>query len=259
MKLSLLALLGLLLLTGCSDDVQHPPHDHMVNQTLYTAVSHPERPKTDKLRDDKRKPAQVLEFLGVSPGMTVIEVLAGGGYYTELLARVVGSNGKVYHHNNQMYYEFQSDKFVKQRLKGNRLPNVVRWDRELNQLDLADNSLDAAFLMLVYHDLYWTKDTPEQVLSQLYKALKPGGVLAIVDHSAVLGSGAEAARSMHGIHRIDEQLARQTISRAGFILDGESDILRNPDDDRQKPFFDSNMIERATDRFILRYRKPETR
>lgn len=257
MKSSFVLLAGIMLLAGCGEDNQPSHDDHLVNQTLYTAVAHPDRPETDKQRDDKRKPAQVLEFLGVSPGMKVIEVMAGGGYYTELLSRVVGPSGRVYHHNNQMYYEFQSDKFVEQRLKNNRLPNVLRWDKELDALALPDNSLDAAFIMLIFHDIYWSKDKPENVLAQLYKALKPGGVLAIVDHSAKLGSGTTAAESLHGIHRIDEQLVRQTVSRAGFIFDGGSDILRNPMDDREKAFFDNTMINKATDRFILRYKKPE--
>jgi predicted methyltransferase len=245
------------LLTGCSDDKQPPESDHLINQTLYTAVTHSDRPVIDLQRDERRKPAQVLEFLGINPGMTVVEIMAGGGYYTELLSLVVGRLGKVYSHNNELYYEFQSDKFVEQRLENNRLPNVIRWDKELNDLQLPDGSVDSVFLMLVYHDFYWSEDNPEQILADLYKALKPGGTVAIVDHSATLGSGASAAEKMHGIHRIDEQLVRQSFEKAGFILDGESDLLRNSGHTRDKPFFDKNLIGKPTDRFILRYRKPE--
>lgn len=249
--------LTFLLLSGCSEQQSSAHGDHLVNQTLYTAVSHPDRPAVDRQRDEKRKPAEVLEFLGVNPGMTIIEVMAGGGYYTELLSRAVGPSGKVYHHNNQMYYQFQSDKFVEQRLKNNRLPNVTRWDRELDNLELAENSVDAVFMMLVFHDFYWSKDDPSQVLQTLYNTIKPGGIMAIVDHSAKTGSGDIAANSLHGIHRIDEQLVHQAMTKAGFVLDGESDILRNPHDDREKAFFDNALIDQATDRFVLRFKKPE--
>ncbi|NQZ12740.1 MAG: class I SAM-dependent methyltransferase [Algicola sp.] len=252
-----LCIMCLTLLTGCSDDKQPPQSDHLINQTLYTAITHSDRSDIDRQRDERRKPAQVLEFLGVSPGMTVIEIMAGGGYYTELLSRVVGRLGKVYSHNNKLYYEFQSDKFVEQRLKNNRLPNVIRWDKELNDLQLPDDSIDAVFLMLVYHDFYWSEDNPEQILADLYQALKPGGTVAIVDHSAKSGSGTSAANKMHGIHRIDEQLVKQSFEKAGFILNGESALLRNAADTRDKPFFDKSLIGKPTDRFVLRYRKQE--
>lgn len=247
----------LALLSGCTEQQPPPEPDHLINQTLYTAVSHQDRPDLDRRRDDRRKPAEVLEFLGVAPGMHVIEMMAGGGYYTELLSRVVGRKGKIYSHNNKLYYEFQSDKFVEQRLKNNRLPNVVRWDKELTDLQLPDNSLDAVFMMLVYHDFYWSDDDPKQILADLYKALKPGGVVAIVDHSAKSGSGTADAKKMHGIHRIDEQLVRQTLTDAGFVFDAESDLLRNAHDTRDKPFFDKTLIGKPTDRFVLRFKKPQ--
>jgi predicted methyltransferase len=243
-------------LCSCSEQPQSQVNDHIVPQTLYTAVAHPDRPDADKQRDKRRKPAQVLEYLGVNPGMTVLEVMSGGGYYSELLSRVVGANGKVYSHNNKMYYDFQSDKFVEQRLEDNRLPNVIRWDKELNDLQLESNSLDATFMMLVYHDFYWSNDKPQQVLAQLYQALKPGGILGIVDHAAPQNSGSRDAESLHGSHRIDEMLVKKSLLSAGFVLDGGSNLLRNPNDDRNKPFFDKALMGQATDRFILRFKKP---
>ena len=245
------------LLFGCSDDKITPIEtDHLVNQTLYTAVTHPDRPELDKHRDSHRKPAKVLEFLGVRPGMKVIEMMAGGGYYTELLSRVVGVGGQVLSHNNRLYYEFQSDKFVSKRLADNRLPNVIRWDKELNDLQLPDNGLDAVFMMLVFHDFYWSNDDPKQLLNNLYKALKPGGTLAIVDHSAKVGSGDNEAKDMHGIHRIDELLVKDIMAQSGFVLDGESQMLRSAEDKRDKAFFDKTLIGKSTDRFVLRYKKP---
>ena len=251
-----LIFLFIFVITACQEPTQTATNDHIVPQTLYTAVNHPDRPEQDRLRDHNRKPAQVLEFFGLEPGMAVIEILAGGGYYTELLSRAVGDNGIVYSHNNNMYYQFQSDKYVKLRLKNNRLPNVIRHDKELNDLQLPSNSLDAVFLMLVYHDFYWSDDDPIEALAHFYQALKPGGILAIVDHSALPSSGDSAAKSLHGLHRIDEQLVKQNMQSAGFILDGESNILRNPEDPRDKAFFDKSMHNIPTDRFILRYKKP---
>lgn len=198
-KLLIIALL-IFFICACQEPAEQPradAPDHIVPQTLYTAINHPDRPDKDRARDNKRKPAQVLEFLGVKPGMKIIEIMSAGGYYTEILSRAVGENGVIYSHNNQMYYDFQSDKFVKQRLAKNRLPNVIRHDTELDDLQLADNSLDAVFLMLVYHDFYWSEDDPIDVLAHLYSALKPGGILAISDHSAPKNSGASAAKDLH--------------------------------------------------------------
>ena len=247
----------LFLLAGCSKPEPSPPQGaHVIEQTVYTAINHPDRPESDRQRDRKRKPAEVLEFLGVQPGMKVLEMLAANGYYIEILSRVLGEQGELYSHNNRMYYEFQSDKFVKARLKDNRLPNVIRWDRELNDLQLPANYFDRVFMMLVFHDFYWSDDDPAVILAQVYEALKPGGVLAIVDHAALPGSGAQAAEKMHGLHRVEEALVKQTVLKAGFVPDGESDLLRNPDDPRDKPFFDPSLKDSATDRFVLRFKKP---
>ncbi|MFT4925775.1 MAG: putative methyltransferase [Phenylobacterium sp.] len=250
------AVLFMLLLTACSDAQKPQDSDHLVGETLHTAVSHPDRPANDKQRDNHRKPAQVLSFLGVRPGMTVLEIMSGRGYYTELLSRVVGQQGKVYSHNDKLYYDFQSDKFVEQRLNNNRLSNVLRWDKELDNLNLPANEVDAVFLMLVFHDMYWMDTDTDQLLNDIYKALKPGGTVGIVDHSAVTGSGDHAAKDMHGIHRIDEALVKAAFAKAGFKLVRETNLLRNPDDDRSKPFFDSSLIDQPTDRFVLRYQKP---
>lgn len=257
MTVVITALTTTLLLSACSDTDKPIHSDHLVGETLHTAIDHPDRPSADKQRDNQRKPAEVLSFLGVTPGMKVVEIMAGRGYYTELLSRAVGTQGTVYAHNGKLYYDFQSDKFVEERLKGNRLSNVLRWDRELDDLGLPADQIDAIFLMLVFHDIYWMDADPQQLLADLFKALKPGGTIGIVDHSAIEGTGDEAAKDMHGIHRIDEQLVRKVFADAGFVLVGESQILRNQNDNREKPFFDKTLIDKPTDRFVLRFKKPE--
>ena len=258
MKIASIFVVSCLLLTACSE--QRPPEQsgsHVVQETVYTALAHPDRPIKDRRRDNKRKPAEVLEFLGIKPGMTVLETMAADGYYTEVLSRVVGENGSVYSHNNKMYYSYQSDKYVNERLKDNRLPNVVRWDKELGNMQLPEGQFDAVFMMLVFHDFYHLDyENPQRILHQVYDALKPGAILAIVDHSAIEGTEAEAAKRLHGIHRIDEQFVKKVVIQAGFILDDESDLLRNPEDRRDKPFFDPGMKMVPTDRFILRFKKP---
>ena len=150
-------------------------------------------------------------------------------------------------------------KQVEDRLANKRLPNVERLDKPLDSLGLPPNSLDGAVMNLVFHDMYWiTTDVPA-VLKDLYAALKPGGFVGVVDHAAPKGTGIEYAKSRDGQHRIDEDYTKKAFKDAGFVLDGESDALRNPADDRQKAFFAPEWREggKFTDRFVLRFRKPK--
>lgn len=246
------------ILCACNKvDAEHG-QDHIVSQTVTTALQHPGRLKADLPRDKRRKPAEVLEFFDVQPGMDVMEIMAGGGYYSEILARVVGPTGSVMMQNNQKYYDFQSDRSVKQRLENHRLPNVQRWDKELDNLDLQDSSLDAVFFMLVFHDLYWMTGDVSNVIERIHKSLKPNGIVAIVDHAAQPDSGATHAMDLNGLHRIDEQFVIDQFLSAGFVLEGNSDLLRNPKDDRTQAFFSESLKNKPTDRFILKFKKPES-
>jgi predicted methyltransferase len=227
-----------------------------IHPAIQAAVDSPERPEKDRARDANRHYAELLEFFGVRPGMTLLELFATGGNTAEVLARAVGPQGKVYMQNPPWYYERTGQKIVEERLANNRLPNVVRLDKPLNELGLAPNSLDGAVANMVLHDFFWlSKDVPD-VLKDLHRALKPGGWLGIVDHSAKAGTGAEHAKDRdHGIHRIDEEYVKKIVGEAGFVLEASNDLLRNPQDDRSKPFFAEDMRGKDTDRFVLKFRK----
>jgi predicted methyltransferase len=184
---------------------------------------------------------------------------AGGGFYTELLAHVVGESGKVVVHANTPILAFSGEDHTN-RHADNRLPNTEILLAENNELALEADSFDAATIILNYHDLYWSSEEYgwEQIdvsvfLAELYKCIKPGGTLGIIDHQAVSGSPAETGNTLH---RIDSAIVIAELEGAGFVLDGESDVLANPEDDHTKGVFDPE-IRGKTDRYVLRFRKPE--
>jgi predicted methyltransferase len=221
------------------------------------AVQHAGRSAEDQARDSLDHPAEILRLAKIKPGMKVADVLAGGGYYSELLSYLVGPTGHVLMINNQAFDDF-SDNGWMSRLAQSRLPNVEHRTLSLEHLELGKNSLDAILLIKVYHDLYWPgpegpwpKFDPEEVLNQLVAALKPGGVLLLVDHSAKLGTG----HSQAGIlHRIDEDFARKDFTSRGLELLDHSDLLRNPSDQRTLVSFKSPILGK-TDRFVLVFKK----
>jgi predicted methyltransferase len=221
------------------------------------AVQHTGRSAEDLARDPLDHPAEILRLAKIGPGMKVADVLAGGGYYSELSSYLVGPTGHVLMINNQAFDEF-SDNGWKSRLAQGRLPNVEHRTLSLEHLQLGKNSLDAVLLIKVYHDLYWPgpdgpwpKFDPAEVLNQLVAALKPGGVLLLVDHSAKPGTG----HSQAGIlHRIDEDFARQDFMSRGMELVDHSDLLRNPSDQRTQVSYKSPILGK-TDRFVLVFRK----
>jgi len=193
---------------------------------------------------------------GISRGMRVADVLAGDGYYSELLSYLVGPKGKVFLINNDAYDRWSDG--LKPRLAGNRLPNVEHDTLDLNHMNLPAGSMDAVLLIKVYHDLYWVdseghwpKIEVGGVLDQLAQALKPGGVLLLVDHSAKPGTGsADAAK----LHRIDEAYAIKDFETHGFKVVAKSDLLRRPDDARDQLSYKEPMLGK-TDRFVLVFRK----
>jgi predicted methyltransferase len=146
------------------------------------AVAHSDRSAADLKRDSIEHPADILRLAEIKPGMRVADVLAGDGYYSELLTDLVGPKGKVFLINNAAYDHWSDG--LEARLAGNRLPNVEHETLDLNHMNLPAGSLDAVLLIKVYHDLYWVDPKGEWpkidvsgVLDQLTRALKPGGVL----------------------------------------------------------------------------------
>lgn len=250
----LLMLVFIFFLIGCEHPEKVKKSEFFTS--IETAVAHPERPLKDSERDDVRAPQKVLEFFDVKRGDQVLELMAADGYYTELLSRCVGENGKVYMQNNQKFYEFQTDRAVSERLADNRLTNVVRWDQELSNLNLEENSVDKLLMILVLHDFYWMEKDVGRVIQQAYKTLKAGGLLGIIDHSAPANSGIKHAVDMNGIHRIEKDTVIKTMLEHGFIFDAESNALSHSNDDGTKAFFSHELKGKPTDRFMLRFKKP---
>ncbi len=221
------------------------------------AVSNPARSAADLKRDSLDHPAEILRLSGIKPGMRVADVLAGDGYYSELAANLVGPSGRVFMINNAAF-DHWSEPALDARLKSHRLANVEHQTLDLDHLNLAAASLDAVFLIKVYHDLYWVDTEGEWpkfdaggVLDQLVRALKPGGVLLVVDHSAKAGSGNKAATSLH---RIDESFAIQDFEARGLKVVAKSDLLRRPEDPRNQISYKGAALGK-TDRFVLVFRK----
>ena len=264
--LSILALLGLLwtlALLGCANPATQDGDSALrraFRQVLADAVANPGRPEADRADDANRKPAEVLEALGIRPGMRVLDLLAGGGYYSEILSSAVGDDGSVLFHNNQAYLDFLGADKIAERTAGGRLRNVESLASELSDLGLEEGELDAIIFILGFHDLYlvvddgsWPIIDQPKLMRALFDGLRPSGILGIVDHSAIADT--DPYEGAKGPHRIDEAFVRTVVEDAGFVFESDSDVLRHPEDDRLTPVFDES-IRRRTDRFILRYRKP---
>ncbi len=215
------------------------------------------RLKADLRRDQTSRPELVLALLDLQAGDRVADIFGGGGYYSELIGLIVGEGGEVLLHNNQAYLSFV-EKGLSDRFDNRSLPAVVRHDREVGDMELGTAQLDAAIIIMSYHDLYqvdegWPAIDAADFLGQIYRALKPGGKFLIVDHVAKAGTGKAAAQDLH---RITPEFAREDITGRGFEFAGESDVLRNSDDDHSLMVFDQ-AIRGKTDRFVHLYRKPK--
>ena len=257
-------------LSGCGPTASDPSATAMndeddaaaveIDAAIYAAaLANPARPDADRERDAGRRPAEVLEFFGITPGMAVLDIFSGGGYYTEIIAAVVGNNGRVVAHSSKPYLKYVGEEFAL-RHADNRLPNVDVLMAENNELSLDAGSFDAVTMILAYHDTYevdepsgWHKIDIPKFLAELKQSLKPGGIVGIVDHTAEAGASSETGGT---IHRIDPAIVIADMQAAGFELEAGSDILRNPEDDLSKSVF-APETRGKTDRFVLLFRKPD--
>ncbi len=226
-------------------------------KSLEMALSAPERSDDDRTRDARSRPDVTLKMLDIRPGDVVFDVFGGGGYYSELIARVVGEDGKVYLHNNQAYLNFVN-KALTERMANNTLPQMVQHDREVDDLGMQPGSLDAAMIIMSYHDLFyddqangWPQIDHQHFMQQIHTGLKPDGRFLIVDHQANPGRQAMDSQSLH---RIEKGFAVEQIENIGFELMAESAVLANPDDDKKTSVFAPEMRGK-TDRFILVFKK----
>jgi len=228
------------------------PAPETVPGHLAAAVAHPDRPPKDRERDADRSPGKVLEFAGVAPGMTVIDLMAGTGYYSELVAHAVGPEGKVLVQNSPWVLERFAEKPLAERLAKGSLRHAKRLDVELDKMQLAPGSVDVALMVLFYHDTYWMKVDRPAMNQRIFEGLKPGGVYIVIDHHAAAGAGDSVVQSLH---RGDAEQIKGEVLAAGFELEAESDLLRRPEDDRTRNVFDPE-LRGKTDRFIFKFRRP---
>jgi predicted methyltransferase len=245
-------LLSLLTVLGLCATVQGLAADPVAD-----AIGKPGRLEADLERDARSRPDIVLPLLQLEPGDRVADIWAGGGYYSELIASIVGAEGEVLVINNLAYTKYV-DKALAERQEGRSLGNFTIHTREAENLGLGQDSLDAALIILSYHDTYhvdepngWRAINAADFMGQIHRALKTGGRFLVVDHYAVSGSGNAAAQELH---RIDVDFAIDDISGRGFKLVAESDALRNTDDDYTITVFDPS-VRGKTDRFVLVFEK----
>ncbi|MEM7282688.1 MAG: SAM-dependent methyltransferase [Pseudomonadota bacterium] len=247
MNTRVLVLLVILMLAGCSTGGGWRQGD--LRQAI---AAIPERTPEDQARYSQRKPAEVLSFIGVKPGDRVIDILASGGWYSEVLSAAVGQEGLVYAQNPPRLLQFRDGFYEKQlvaRLANNRLPNIFRLDANFSDLNIEPESLDAAMLALNFHDLYYLMgpEVAESGLRTIHGLLKPGGVLALIDHHG----GQNDHSTNEAAHRINQALVEQLAVSNGFRVAATSEVLRNSDDDYSKNVFDES-VKGRTDRFVLK-------
>jgi predicted methyltransferase len=208
-----------------------------------------ERPAGDVARDANRKPNEIIAFAGVKPGMTVAELGAGGGYYTRMLSKAVGPNGKVYAIVTQA------------QVTAGRTANLEALAKVLGNVQVVPVASMAAIKTPTPADLFWTTENYHDFHNNggdiaglnkaVFDALKPGGVFYVEDHSAAKGAGLAATAS---VHRMDEDVAKTELAAAGFRIDAETNLLRNPMDNKTGANAESGSFN--SDRFGLRAKKP---
>ena len=218
----LLTAAACLTLWGCS----HTPAGSSPSSSASSAapsaqaiVDAPDRTDADRALDAGRHPAALIEFVGIKPGMKVAELMAGGGYTTELLARAVGPQGVVYGQNPRFDPRVFAEKPWSERLARPINHNVVRVDREFEEPlpPEAQGQVDAVVSNIIYHDTVWMNADRAKMNKAIFQALKPGGVYVVVDSSAKAGTGVSDVKTLH---RIDEQVVRSEVLAAGFQLGG---------------------------------------
>jgi len=219
------------------------------------ALADSRRTAEDKDRDARSKPAEVVAFAHIKSGSKVADLVIGGGYYSRVFASVVGPRGKVWSWQPAEFVSFSADYAKPLTELPVAFPNVSTSGASFAEF-APPGGLDVAFTNQNYHDFHlppFPADTAAKVNAAVFAALKPGGYYVIIDHSAV--SGADVGTTANTLHRIDIDAVKREVMAAGFVLDGSSDLLRNPADPRTAIVFDPG-IRGHTDQFMLRFKKP---
>ena len=232
---------------------------------VIAAMNKDGRLAADQERDSRSKPEAVIPLLHIEAGATVADIFGSGGYYSELLANVVGESGEVLLHNNDGF-EAWGINGLRDRFDNRDPGNIVRHTRSGINLDLGIETLDGAIIVMALHDIYVIPKryngeeyvpvgrpaNSNYLLEQIYQALKPGSRFVVVEHA---GDANMESEKVFDLHRMIESLARSEIESVGFQLVETSDALQNPEDDLSMIVFDSD-IQGKTSRFVLSFEKP---
>jgi predicted methyltransferase len=219
-------------------------------QDYAAVIAAPDRADADRQTDQRRDPVKLLAFTGVKTGMKVLDMGAGGGYSTELMARAVGPTGKVYGQDHEK--GARAKERFEARMKIDAMKNVVALDRPFDDPLPADaNNLDLITFFFFYHDTTYMAVDRAVMNKKLFAALKPGGFLVIADHSAKPGAGTSVGKTLH---RIEESALRAEVEAAGFKLAASADFLRHPEDTRAERVFQPKT---PVDEFVLKFQKPK--
>ena len=234
------SLLALLLIAGCASAPQS-----ISTERAAALVSNPERSDADRTNDVRRKPAEMLAFIGVREGWTALDISAAGGYTTELIARAVGPSGRVYGQTRA------ADPRGRVAERAKKVPNIVPVVQPFESPappEMKSNAFDLVTLMFNYHDFGFMGVDRAAMNRAVFAALKPGGLYIVADHSGRPGTGISESKTLH---RIEEAFLRREVEAAGFRLVGEGGFLRHPNDprDQESPPF-------PKDEFVLKFRKP---
>ena len=227
----------------------------VVPDYITAALADPARPQAHRDRDQARKPGELVALAEVKPGDKVGDFIIGGGYFTRIFAGAVGPNGKVYAYQPKEFIDFSAQYGTDLDTVAAAYPNVTPLRNSLGAVSFPE-PLDVIFTAQNYHDFhlgFMPAPAIAAVNKAMFDSLKPGGVLIIIDHYAEDGSG---TRDANTLHRIDVEVVKKEVTAAGFILESQSDILRNPADDRKVSVFEEP-AKGKTDQFVLKFRKPK--
>jgi predicted methyltransferase len=223
-------------------------------EDIYAAVANEARPERARELDDSRKPAEVLAFFGLEQGDDAVDLISGGGYWAEILARAVGDSGSVTAFEPDQFYSEEAWTALSQ-----REPGIALERYRFEALQPGSERFDIAIMNLVYHDLYWESDEydvprsdPADFLAALHSMMRPGGIVGVIDH---VGKDGDTRAIVQDYHRIDPQVIRDDFEKAGFVLEAESDLLSNSDDTHEISVFDPS-IRGKTDRVVMKFVKP---
>ncbi len=220
-----------------------------IAQDYAAIIAAPDRADSDRQTDKRRDPVKLLSFTGVKPGMTVLDMGAGGGYSTELMARAVGPTGKVYAQDHET--SPRAKERFEARMKTDAMKNVTALDRPFDDPVPDDTGkLDLITFFFFYHDTTYMAVDRAAMNKKLFAALKPGGMLIVADHSAKEGAGTTVGKTLH---RIEQNTLETEVLAAGFQLIAAGEFLRHPEDTREEKIFGAKV---PIDEFVLKFRKP---